>query len=93
MTDTTLKAKEPREYLFDWDGACKPSGSAYAYISRTFSIGIFQWIPAKGGGLKKSKVLKRIKGYSSEPQKVYDEAERTCAHYQQAFGFKPHPAL
>ena len=46
---------------------------------RTFSVGIFQWIPkSSGNGLKKSAVKLRIKGYSNKPEKVYEAATFWC---------------
>ena len=68
-----------KPYQFDFDGSCKPGGRA-AWNSITFSVGIFQWVPKSGGkGLKRGKVIRRIRGYSSNPESVYVEAKRLCA--------------
>ena len=43
-----------------------------------FSVGIYQWLPkASGDGLKKSKTV-RVKGYVSEPERVYQRAKALC---------------
>lgn len=80
-------------YEFDWDGSCAPN--AYGYTGCiTFSVGVFQWIPKKNSAeLKRSRSLKRIRGYSSQPEKVYDEANRLCAEWQKQFGYNLHPDL
>ena len=69
-----MYVKNPKAYDLDYDGQCAPKKGVYG---KTFSVGIFMWIPKKGikGYLKRSKVIKRIKGFSSNPEKVYKEAE------------------
>ncbi len=65
-------------YKHDYSGNCGPYGAEY-FSNTTFSVGCFRWIPKAGGtGLKKSAVKIRIKGYSFDPQKVYDKAEEIC---------------
>ena len=61
-------------YEWSYDGACAPGNSYASHI--TFSVGIFQWIPKKKTGLKRSKVICRIKGYTSKPEEVYEKANR-----------------
>jgi hypothetical protein len=42
---------------------------------QTFSLGIFQWLPKAGGkGLKRGKVVQRVKGQTSEPEPAYERA-------------------
>jgi hypothetical protein len=70
-----LRIKNPQVGDWDYDGWCRPKGPG-AHWNNTFSVGIFKWIPkAHGSGIKRSAVVKRIRGYSSNPQEVYDKAE------------------
>jgi hypothetical protein len=68
-----------QEGKHDWRGSCSPENSIGAFRCSTFSVGIFQWVAKSGGkGLKRSAVLYRIKGYSSNPEAVYARAEFVC---------------
>lgn len=42
---------------------------------RSFSVGVFQWICARSGGLKKSRMPLRIRGYTSEPGRVKEQVQ------------------
>ena len=65
-------------YRHDYDGNCAPGMVEY-FNGATFSVGCFQWIPKENGkGLKKSAVIFRVKGYSSNPNLVYDTAKNIC---------------
>lgn len=69
----------PKEaYKHDFSGSCSPhknGGSMYG----TFSVGCFQWLPKSSRkGLKKSAVIFRVKGNSSNPDKVYAKAREIC---------------
>jgi hypothetical protein len=69
-----LKA-DPKPYEWDFDGACAPGAEWSGRES--FSVGIFQWVPKAGGeGVKRSKVIRRIKGGTSEAEtrRVFAEA-------------------
>lgn len=58
--------------------------------SKTFSIGIFLWLPkASGKGLKKSAVKYRVKGYTSNPKPVYKRAEEICEEFDEEFPHIP----
>ncbi len=62
--------------MWDFDGACAVHGT----WNRTFTIGIFQWIPtANGKGVKRGKVTKRFLGERGENEIVYAKAEDYCA--------------
>lgn len=62
----------------DYSGVCSPNPDNYI-LAKTFSVGVFKWIPTKDGkGVKKSAVIVRIKGYSFNPEPVYQMAERVC---------------
>lgn len=66
-----------KAYKHDFDGAWSP-GEMTPHCE-TFSVGIFQWIPkVNGKGLKKSAVKFRVRGKTSEPEKVYKHARRIC---------------
>lgn len=64
-------------FKHDYSGECAPTSDFITY--KTFSVGIFQWIPKfSGTGLKKSAVKFRISGLVSNPDAVYQEAKRIC---------------
>jgi len=61
---------------YAWDFDRPPSFEFYS----TFSVGIFQWQQkASGKGLKKSKAMSRVLGYTAEPDRVYEKATEICA--------------
>ena len=63
---------------WDFDGSCAPGGSYAGW--QTFSLGIFQWVPKSGGkGLKRSKVTRRVKGYTSQPEEAFAKARTIVA--------------
>jgi len=73
-------------YQYDYSGACSPRDAGYTMSCKTFSVGIFQWVPtANGKGLKKSAVVSRIKGSVSDPEDVYRRAEAKCQELQKAY--------
>ena len=72
----------------DYSGSCAPDGPEYYSNQKIFSVGVFQWLPkANGKGLKKSAVKFRVKGYSSQPEKVYDLAEMICDKYDKGLAW------
>lgn len=77
-TPSRVSGQEPRAYLWDYDGACAP-GQTYP-ARRTFSVGIFQWLPkANGEGLRRSRVVERIYGTIHEANAVYASAKAECS--------------
>lgn len=82
--ESGLRQKEPQAYSFDYDGSCRPNNANVSHgWNNTFSVGIFQWVPmASGKGLKRSAVVHRIRGYSSNPQEVYDKAEKWIGEHE-----------
>jgi hypothetical protein len=73
-----MNGKEKRAFMWDFDGACKPIGVSFGHY-QTFSVGIFQWIPTVDNkGLKRGKVAKRIRGWTSEAEQVYERARAEC---------------
>ena len=64
---------KPFLWTFDrssWEGASK---------TETFSVGVYQWLPAKSGnGLKKSKSV-RVAGYTADSEAVYLKARQLCS--------------
>lgn len=76
---------EPAVGKWDYDGEWIPKpGSMW----RTFSVGIFQWVSVVESQckrdlpsfLKRGKVVCRVRGLTSEPEMVYELAEKICAH-------------
>ena len=60
----------------DFDGECVPTGAS---AWRTFSVGVFQWVPTAGGqGLKRSPVKYRIRGDASNPEPTFARAREVC---------------
>jgi hypothetical protein len=72
MQRSRVSGIEPAPYVWDFDGAWAPGGSAPR--GDTFSIGVFQWVPKKGGGVKRSKVQARFVGNPCNPHLVYQKA-------------------
>lgn len=73
MNDTNVKY----DGMWDYSGSCAPDVSRFH--SHTFSVGVFQWVSkSRGNGLKKTAVVKRFKGYSSNPNEVYTKAQEYC---------------
>jgi hypothetical protein len=73
--------KKDRKHLgnYDWSGDCDPNGNNSYPHSDTFSVGIFRWIAKNNfSGIKKGKVILRIKGDTSNPKDVYDAADSWC---------------
>lgn len=61
----------PYRWTFDrssWDGS---------RLAETFSVGVYQWIPAASGKLKRSRTI-RVQGYTAEPDRVYAQARELC---------------
>jgi len=67
---------EPKPYQYDFSGSCAPGNTSG--WNNTFSFGIFQWLPKKRRGLKRGKVIKRIKGLCSEVEEVKKRAQDYC---------------
>lgn len=74
----TTKKNRKFEGKHDWSGSCSPDGKEYSIGWKTFSVGIFKWVPASTVGIKKSAVKYRITGPVQFPQKVADRAEEMC---------------
>jgi hypothetical protein len=69
---------EPKNGRYDFSGSCAPNGNQFM-SNHTFSLGIFKWIlKADGVGLKKSAVVKRIRGRVYDAEDVYRRAQAEC---------------
>ncbi len=67
---------DSNQYAWDFD---RPSDQLLETFS-TFSVGIFQWLTkASGKGMKKSKAIARVLGYTAEPERVYAKAVELCS--------------
>jgi hypothetical protein len=63
---------------YTWDFEHPAAGTLERF--NTFSVGIFQWLPkASGKGMKMSKGIARVLGYTAEPERVYEKAVQICA--------------
>lgn len=72
-----VSGQEPQPYLWDYDGSWVPE--LQITQSRTFSVGIFQWVPRENGrGLKRSAAVQRIHGATEFPSEVYTRAQAEC---------------
>ena len=73
MTDSP----RPFEWAFDGAGAPREEWTGRGY--KTFSLGIFQWVPkASGKGLKRGKVIRRVYGTRDNPARAYGRARAIC---------------
>lgn len=72
---------------WDFDGSCAPPEDGKSFsgpygAQDTFSLGCFQWVrrgkDGKGVGLKKGKVVHRVKGRCSAPAEAYAAAREYC---------------
>jgi hypothetical protein len=63
---------------WDWYGAYDPAHHRHA-PSVLFSIGVFQWLPKQGKGVKRGKSVARFTGPVSHPQGVYIQARTFIA--------------
>lgn len=80
------RPEDAREGEWDFDGACAPAegSSVGAYgAQQTFTLGCFQWVrrgkDGQGKGLKKGKVVYRIKGDVTDSAAAYERARAHCA--------------
>ena len=79
--------KDAFEGEWDFDGSCAPSENVGRYDeirwNHTFSLGCFQWVKrgknGEGKGLKKGRVMYRVKGYTDSPKEAYEKARAYCA--------------
>lgn len=63
----------------DFDGACTPGNDRVIHNQKTFSVGIFQWVPKNNGkGCKRSPVKVRLKGLFQKPEAVHAKAREIC---------------
>jgi hypothetical protein len=46
---------------------------------QTFSVGIFEWVPAKGGGVKRGKAKVRVVGSPDRHASVFAKADEIVA--------------
>lgn len=71
----------------DYDGACAPGQPTWNH-NGTFSVGIFQRVKRTDRNqpktLKRGPVICRVKGLTSEPEMVYQLAERICDVFDRA---------
>ncbi len=79
-TSSSVSGRTPEVGKWDYDGQCAPASTQVRFD--TFSVGIFQWLPkSRGKGLKRGKVVARVKGSTSDAEMVYAEAARTCEEW------------
>jgi hypothetical protein len=76
-----LFVKNPKAGDWDYDGGYIP-GTAHIGRYETFSIGVFRWVSKKSGkGIKRSPVIKRFHGFTSNPELVYRNAKEYIEIY------------
>lgn len=77
------------EGRYDFDGQCMPCDDKCFSSFDTFSVGIFKWLPCTPGGrkgLKRSKVIYRIRGKVSDAERIYGRARDVCIRFDEFFG-------
>ena len=60
-----------------FDGACRPHSSATSH--ETFSLGVFEWVEKKHGGLKRGPVKVRVSGRCVDLELVEAKAAEIAA--------------
>ena len=82
-----------KEFAHDFFGSQDPKMSPQLHgygACKTFSVGIFRWLlKVSGKGLKKSAVMYRVKGYTSNPEPVYKRAKEICEEFDEEFPHIP----
>lgn len=81
-----LRGIEPALGRYDFDGAGVLPGVPGDWRTfpgqQTFSLGVFRYVERADGGLKRGKVVRRVKGYfgagDHAPERAFEEAERVC---------------
>ena len=63
----------PQAGKHGFDGACAPD-SALGCKWDTFSVGVFEYVEKRSVGLKRGKVKVRVKGPTSDPERVFAKA-------------------
>jgi len=75
-------------YEYGFSGSCAPHCDNYGH--KTFSVGVFQWLPKSGGkGLKKSPVIVRVYGRSDYPGEVCEKALEICEQLKNGTYVRP----
>lgn len=71
---------EPKAGTHGFDGECIP-GKAHAYgvNHKTFSVGVFEWLPKYRKGLKAGKVKVRVRGLTADPDPCLKRAAEIAA--------------
>lgn len=78
MTPKIEHSVTPELGKYDFDGECAPHRGPSGHWT-TFTLGIFEWeAKASGKGLKRGKILVRVKGQTANPGPAYEEARDRC---------------
>lgn len=80
----TLGSGQPKPAgTWDWYGAYDPAHRKQ-WGMQTFSIGVFQWLPKKEGGVKRGKSVARFTGPIGQAQDIYAQARAFIAQQEGA---------
>lgn len=83
----TLGNGQPKPVgTWDWYGAYDPAHRKQ-WGMKSFSIGVFQWLPKKEGGVKRGKSVTRFMGPVAQASGVYAQARAFISLQEQ----RPHP--
>ena len=78
MSQSIEHTPTPELGKYDFDGECAPHRNP-KHSWATFTLGIFEWVAKSGGkGLKRDKILVRVKGETANPGPAYEEARDRC---------------
>lgn len=70
-------SEQPKAGTHGYRGSHLPK-EGYTPNHATFSLGVFEWVPAKSGGVKRSAVKVRVRGLCSNAAAVEAEAARVA---------------
>lgn len=64
-----------------FEGKCAPLSASKSWGDRnkTFSVGVFQWVARREGGVKRGKVKVRVRGWMSAPDPCLKRAAEIAA--------------
>ena len=64
--------------MHEFSGSCAPGAADHNVRFDTFSVGIYEMVPARGQEMRRGKVKVRVIGSCDNPDAVYEMARTIC---------------